>query len=278
MSLLTKQLRLVKLNSLETELLILNFLSFESWTNDTNLCDLLQITKRSLRKILNAMLSKKMIKEVLVNIMGGEVLLYGITSSGVKFASKNYLTLQPSNALNSIPKLLSTRLSPTFIPHRLDIQMLRIRAERAGWTQWVNADTGQVVDFHREGIKHCGLPILVSQHRPDAWSINPVGDRVCVECERTIKSKPRYAAILCDYLLALKRGDFDEVIWVSPNIDIRNKLENLITSITHVQIGLISVLIPRNRFERFHFMTYDDWAGPPIKTQRVGVSQLLKIY
>jgi len=259
--LLTKQLRLVKVDSLETELLILNFLSLESWTNDTNLSDLLQIAKRSLSKILKPLLFKKMIKQVLLNIMGGEVLLYGITSSGVKFASKHYLNFQASNGLNSFPKLLSTRLSPTFIPHRLDIQMLRIRAERAGWTQWVNADTGHVFDLHREGIKHCGLPILVSQHRPDAWSVNPVGDRVCVECERTIKSKLRYAAILCDYLLALKRGDFDQVIWVCPNTDIKNKLENLITSITHVQIGLVSVLIPRNRFERFHFMTYDDWVS-----------------
>ncbi len=253
----TTQILLIKPTRCEMESLILQFLAVESWSSQHNLCELLQINKRNLLSVLKPMLNKRTLKAILQGVMGGEVQLYGITRLGYKSLSNEYGVFCEDLDLN--PNLLTPRISPTFIPHRLDIQMLRIRAERAGWSNWINADTGQLININKQNKPQLGQANLVSEHRPDAWCTNTLGERFCIECERTMKSKSRYTDILCNYLLALKRGDFDGVIWVCPDLDLRNKLANLITSITHVRIGLLSVLVPRNRFERLIFMTFDEW-------------------
>ena len=62
--------------------------------------------------------------------------------------------------------LLTNKVSPTLIAHRLDIQMLRIRAERAGWTNWISADFGrEIVKSSRVKLLN---PFYQSQCRPDA--------------------------------------------------------------------------------------------------------------
>jgi len=264
---LNTQFQLFKPSRSDLELQMLSFLAQESWASDVNLCVLLQISRRTLLGVLRPMVVAKTIKSVLQKIMGGTVQLFGITSLGHKQLFRTQTT--PSEFAQLVPKPnpLTARISPTFIPHRLDIQLLRIRAERAGWTNWVNADTGQKLNLEasvlssnsRLNLRSNTNAQIQSEHRPDAWCTNPLGKRVCIECERTIKSKPRYATILCDYLLALKRGDFDGVIWVCPDLDLRDRLDNLITSITHVQISGLSVLIPRNRFEQFEFKTFEQW-------------------
>ena len=256
------QLQLFKPSKYEQELSVLEFLSVESWSNEFNLADLLQISPRGLGGVLKPMIINKLIKSVDQKIMGGSVKLLGITSLGQKklrlSAYKPSDFEMPNTELNLQIVSLS-RISPTFIPHRLDIQMLKIRAERAGWTNWVNADTGE--DRKKGSSQHLRLALSapVLEHRPDAWCTDPSGNRLSIECERTIKSKPRYSEIVRDYLLALKRGDIDRVLWVSPDQDLRDRLAYLITSITHVQIGVQKLLIPRVRFERFDYLTFEQW-------------------
>jgi hypothetical protein len=200
--------------------------------------------------------------------MGGEVQLYGITHAGRKYVNQQASPISTMDwhakiQLNhpSSPNLLSARISPTFIPHRLDVQMLRIKAERAGWSGWISADVGQPLKLKQVKTIQMNSALNMSEHRPDAWCTDPRGERVCIECERTIKSKARYTSILCDYLLAFRRGEFDRVVWVCPDPGLRDKLEKLMTSITHVQIGAVSAIIPRSRFERLKFMTFDEWGA-----------------
>ena len=262
------QPQLISIQKSESEMLVLQFLFMENWSSAKNLCDLLRIDQRKLLTILKPLLKSKFLKEVLQQVMGGEVQLYAITHAGRKYLSQQAvsnspLDHQPSRplALNSRSKLLSSRISPTFVPHRLDVQMLRIRAERAGWSGWICADVGQPLKLNQLNELHLNSSLHSSQHRPDAWCTDPFGERVCIECERTIKSKARYASILCDYLLALRRGEFDRVVWVCPDPKLRDKLQMLMTSITHVQIGAASAIIPRSRFERFKFMSFDEWGA-----------------
>jgi len=253
------QLSLLKPSKAQFEMLLLGFLQLESWASDINLCDLLQVSKRALMGILKPMLKDKLVKGVVQKVMGGEISLFGITSLGHSYLIGSSTCAEVRAGNYSKSNRLKMRLSPIFLPHRLDIQMLRIRAERAGWKNWVNADLGQDLQSRVIPAHLVGQPILSSEFRPDAWGTNPLGERVCLECERTVKSKIRYVAILCDYLMALKREDFDLLMWVSPTQEIKRKLEHLITSITHVQIGSLNVLIPRNRFERIRFLSYDEW-------------------
>ena len=260
------QLRLISKPKSQSQLLILNFLKLESWTNDKNLCELLEINTKQLKIILNPLIEEKLVKRVLQEIMGGKTQLYGITHSGCKrFDQLRLSTLHSNdviaNKMQSTPSLLTERISPTFVPHRLDIQMLRIKAERAGWTDWVSADLGRSVCVRERNPLKLGGSLAERAFRPDAWCTDPQKQRVCVECERTMKSKIRYSQILCDYLLALKRGEFERVIWVCPDQKIRQSLQNTIMSITHVQIGSLMVVVPRGRFDQLSFMTFDEWAN-----------------
>lgn len=252
----------------EGEMLVLQFLFVEYWSSAINLCDLLRIDQRKLLHILRPILKTKLIKGVLQQVMGGEVQLYAITHAGRKYLIQHAVSNTSVDWQNHIPfqqfsksLLLSARISPTFVPHRLDVQMLRIRAERAGWSGWICADVGQPVKLNQANEIQLNSLLHERQHRPDAWCTDPKGERVCIECERTIKSKVRYASILCDYLLALRRGEFDRVVWVCPEPQLRDKLEIIMTSITHVQIGAVSAIIPRSRFERFKFMSFDEWGA-----------------
>ena len=55
------QLRLISTPKAQSQLLILNFLKLESWTNDKNLCELLEINTKQLKIILNPLIEEKLI-------------------------------------------------------------------------------------------------------------------------------------------------------------------------------------------------------------------------
>ena len=256
------QLKLLAPTKVEMQFLMLRFLKSESWSNTNNLCELLQISSRLLTGVLSPMIKEKLIKSVMQQIMGGETQLYGITNAGYICLAEHEKSINGLSALGAESKheMLTHRISPTFVPHRLDIQMLKIRAERAGWTNWITADLGRTLITEPLREVQVGASHIEGSFRPDAWCTDLSGQRVCVECERTMKSKIRYSQILCNYLLALKRGEFERVIWVCPEQKLKQNLQSVITSITHVEIGSLEIVVPRNRFDQFSFMTFDEWA------------------
>jgi hypothetical protein len=99
------------------------------------------------------------------------------------------------------------------------------------------------------------------QMRPDAFALSPSGRRVAIECERTIKSPKRYLDILNGWLQAIRKGELDRVVWVSPDERIRDRLKQIVTNITHLRIAGQEVLIPRDRFDNLTFLTYAEWAA-----------------
>ena len=201
------QLKLLAPTKVEMQFLMLRFLKSESWSNTNNLCELLQISSRLLTGVLSPMIKEKLIKSVMQQIMGGETQLYGITNAGYICLAEHEKSINGLSALGAESKheMLTHRISPTFVPHRLDIQMLKIRAERAGWTNWITADLGRTLITEPLREVQVGASHIEGSFRPDAWCTDLSGQRVCVECERTMKSKIRYSQILCNYLLALKR-------------------------------------------------------------------------
>jgi hypothetical protein len=252
-----KQLTLFAMTKDQARSQILRFLNLEAWSSDRNLSELLGVSSRQFKVFIKPLIKEKFVKHLHLPIVGGYLDLYGLTKLGLKTISSDE---QSSCQVESRPKLLGSKLSATLVPHRLDIQLLRIRAEKKGWTQWVNSDFGREFDKNKNS---CASPITadnVRDSRPDALSTDENKLRVCIEYERSIKSKNRYEQKLCDYLIALRRGDFDRVVWVSPNERVRETLKRVITSITHVQIGSMSVVIPRSRFQSMSFLTIEEWA------------------
>jgi hypothetical protein len=216
----------------------LRFLREEIWTDYKNLGQLLGVNPAATYRTVSSLAKTEIIRIERVPIVGGTVVLIGITHHGQAIAAN-----VGERVMDKV--FIPGRVSATYFRHTLDIQLLRIKAERAGWTSWVNADR---VEKWPEG-----------QARPDAFVMDLRGRRIAVECERTIKSPKRYNQILNVWLQAIRRGDVQRVVWVSPSEMIRDRLRQLITSITHVEVNGQKVLIPKDRFENIEFLTYAEW-------------------
>ena len=218
--------------------LILRFLREEIWANVANIGELLRVKPIAAIRTLEKLANEDLLRHHLLPTMGGHLVLYGITPHGQALAAKD-----GEEIFEKV--FMPSRVAPTYARHTLDIQLLRIRAERTGWTAWVNADR---LDKWEAG-----------QMRPDAFATSPQRKRVAIECERTIKSPKRYLDILNGWLQSIRKGEVDRVVWVSPDERIRDRLRQIVTSITHLRIAGQEVLIPRDRFDNLTFLTYAEW-------------------
>lgn len=139
-----------------------------------------------------------------------------------------------------------TRISILNIQHQLDLQLLHIKANKAGWINWVDGD--RLGNLHQGG------------KRPDAISTSPAGHITAIECERTIKTTKRYQQILASYLRAIKAGDFHQVVWVTPSSELAARLGSIIKSVKIVPIAGQKVAIdPARHHQHLYFADYSNW-------------------
>lgn len=216
----------------------LRFLREEIWTDHHNLGQLLRVNPMATYRTVAALERADLVRVERVPIVGGHITLIGITHHGQGMAA------EPGEAV--VEKVFAPgRVPTTYLRHMLDVQLMRVKAEQVGWTQWVNADR---IEKWPEG-----------QARPDAFVTDGGGRRIAVEVERTIKSPKRYNQILNAWLQAIRRGDVQRVVWVSPTEAIRDRLKQIILAMTHVEVGGQKVLIPQDRFQNLVFLTYAEW-------------------
>jgi DNA-binding transcriptional ArsR family regulator len=217
---------------------ILRFLREEIWSVPKNFGELLQIKPAATYRTLASLVEADMLRTLRIPVVGGHLSLWGITAHGQAMGA------EPGEYI--FEKVFSpSRISPRYVNHTLDIQWLRIKAERMGWSKWVNADR---IEKWAEG-----------QPRPDAFAVDTDGRTIAVECERTIKTPKRYVQILNSWLQSIRRGDVERVIWVSPDPQVRDRLKQIVLNITHVDVAGQSIMIPRDRFENLSFLTYAEW-------------------
>lgn len=222
----------------EKRRLILRFLREEIWSDAKNIGELLRVKPAATYRTLAGLVDEELLRSTRVPIVGGQVTLWGITSHGQALAA------EPSETVHE-KVFVPSRVSATYLRHSLDIQWLRIRAESEGWKKWVNADR---LEKWTEG-----------KARPDAFATDQTGRQIAIECERTIKSPKRYNQILNAWLQAIRRGDVQRVVWVSPSDMVRDRLKQIVTNMTHVEVAGQQVLIPRDRFSNLDFLTYAEW-------------------
>ena len=110
------------------------------------------------------------------------------------------------------------RVGLTVVTHTIQIQLARIRAERAGWIDWVAGD--RMGQWEKD------------QGRPDAIVTSPLGERVAVEMELTLKTTKRYESILFDRLRQIRAKNFARVVWVAADADRQKRLETILKSIS----------------------------------------------
>ena len=130
--------------------------------------------------------------------------------------------------------------------HQLDIQRLRLIAERNGWRDWKKSG--------RNSVKEKG------EVYPDAVAVRPDHSRIAIEVERTIKGYDRYTGILVAHLIARKNRKWDEIYYFSPDAKMSRQLERIFSEIGEAShLGEVLKINDAHRAP-FRFLTYnDDW-------------------
>lgn len=152
-------------------------------------------------------------------------ILFGITPTG----------LAHTDADPTAPVFELGRTNPLYVQHHRQCQLLHVRALTLGWNGWVSERTLRDKNIKLKKI-------------PDAIGLDPDGQRVAIEMERSVKSTKRYEQIQEQYLADLKKGKIDRVAYVCPP-KIVNNVQKLFR---HVEK------------HNFQFFSLDGWPNLPL--------------
>lgn len=206
--------------------LILRFLRTEVWTTYSVLAELLQITHATtLRETVARMERDGEVVTETVQIGMVNHKLIGITPHGQAMAWR------PDNGEALVEKHYERgRVGVTTAHHTLDLQRLRIRLSRAGWKDWTNTDRIPPEQRASAQVKS------KNYKRPDALARHPSRGVVAIECERNVKTRKRYQAIIESHLAGMKQGKFSAVVWACPTPEIAATVQRIIDSIEYVRV------------------------------------------
>ena len=216
---------------------ILRFLRDEIWSNLTNLAGVLGLSDPATFKTICQMERDGFLLRYKVTEL--RISLWGITPQGLAFAWAE------DEAMQVRPYFEPSKFSVMTIAHYLDIQRARLIAERAGWTNWIPGNR---------------LPKDIKK-RPDAIALNPEGQTIAIELERTIKTLKRYEAIFSIFLQQMKRDEYFQVHYVCPDASFAPRLERMFTLIKSVPVAGERVPITEKHRARFPVYALDNW--PP---------------
>ncbi|MDP1539500.1 MAG: MobC family replication-relaxation protein [Moraxellaceae bacterium] len=144
-----------------------------------------------------------------------------------------------------------SKLSALAVPHHLDIQYVRLKAQSAGWSNWTP-----------EALLPRGLA-----KRPDATVLDPAGRKIAVEIERRVKTVKRYEAIFSVYLQAIKRGEYDQVHYIVSDNKLAARLQRVFGLIKSVPVLGERIQLTEKHRARFTVVSLSDWTccqGPAV--------------
>lgn len=222
---------------------VLRFLRQHLWSTQ----DILQMvmglaSRQAAHKSLCAMETAGLLRRHRYQILGGALTIWGITYQGQAMAFNPDFESPMSGTFDP------SRVSVSLIQHQLDLQRLRLAAERDGWGDWLDGDRmGDRKEFEK---------------RPDALATLSDGRVVAIECERSFKSLKRYQYILLMYLRLIKSGEIACVVWVSPTPEMAARLRAIMHSFTEFRFnGQVLRVDPAKHHANLHFTSYQDWPG-----------------
>lgn len=224
--------------------LLLRFLKDELYTTQDIVGLLLSIgSRQAVHKTLTGYEKSGLIRRTSVTLSDlSRVTLWGITPNGQGWAFDPKLDSKPNDRFFE-----PSRVAVSVLRHSLDIQRLRIMAERAGWTEWTPCD--RTNGKWRSGIK-----------RPDVIARDPHRFIIAIEVERSFKSHKRYETILSGYLMSLRRKEVDRVVWISPTTDFSDRLKSIIMGFKDIPVAGQRVKIePERHHINLHFVDYAQW-------------------
>ena len=221
---------------------LLYFLYEETWTHIDIIFQLLNdVSNEQVEEILKEQSESKLIgNHQFPTGFSSTEQIWGIGRRGVS------LVQETDRNLEHRPVFYKSSVNRTSMNHQLDIQRLRLIAERKGWRSWKKSG--------RNSVKKKG------EFYPDAVVVRPDHSRIAIEVERTIKGYDRYPGILVAHLIARKNRKWDEIYYFSPDTKMSRQLERIFSEISEANhLGEVLKINDAHRAP-FRFLTYDnDW-------------------
>ena len=219
---------------------LLNFLYEETWTHIDIIFQLLNdVSREQIEEILKEQSEAKLIGNHQFHTgFSSTEQIWGIARRGVS------LIQETDSEIESRPVFYKSSVNRTSMNHQLDIQSLRLIAERKGWRSWKKNARNSVM---KKGEIY-----------PDAVAVRPDHTRIAIEVERTLKTNDRYPGILVAHLIARKNRNWDEIYYFSPDAKISRQLERIFSEIDEANhLGEVLKINDAHRAP-FRFLTYDD--------------------
>lgn len=170
-------------------------------------------------------------------VKGRALRIYGITEKGQIYA------WQLEEKITTQRTFQPSKISSVMLQHELDMQILHIKAEREGWTNWVNG-------------KSLGKR-LFDEKCPDAIAVSPTGVKHCIEVERTFKSAARYRQIIASHLAMRKKNAWEKIIYLCPEQDFASRLERKIRSLEYLIFHSRRIQLTPEHLRHFIFTDYN---------------------
>jgi len=227
MSYLQKQAR-----AQEKRRVLLQFIASETYSDLNTCAELLGVSETNVRATLKSLENVGAVTSEGHFIQGRQKLIFGITSHG------NGLLGLPENTF-----FKKSSVNSSYIQHTLQIQKIRIRAERLGYS-WTPIKV----------LRTWGLKKI-----PDALATDPSGKKISIEIERTIKSRKRYEEIASAHLQARQKKLWDQVHYVCPKDGLAKRLKAIFLSIKTVPVEGARVALKPEHYSVFSFFDLSSW-------------------
>jgi len=222
---------------------LLRFLRDEVYTTAPIAAVLLGLSERQAARTLKSMQRDELLTyKKLTTDSGWAPVLWGITGHGQGMAClpgefPNERAFEPA------------RVALSMLKHTLGLQLLRVQAHAAGWTDWTSGD--RLAKFDAEA-------------RPDAIATDQQGTRWCIEYERTMKRRGRYERILFTRLRAIREGKYSHVVWVCDDAHTASLLRGMLLSLREFDIKHAGqkqrvVIDPARHHVLLHFVSIDQF-------------------
>lgn len=217
------------------------FMSFlasgEVYTTLAVSAELLQTSERTALRFLQKLLKEKLIK-VDENVVSHTTLkLWGISDHGINMTESAHPKAKP---------FALSRTNPSWVQHHIDGQLIRIRAERAGFTRYIPGKLLMVTNEQR------------LKKLPDALVTRPDGRHVAVEIERYVKSRKRMADVISAHLSQIISGQYDFVYYFTPH---KFALDRAFVAVQFIRIEGKQIQLSENHRARFKTFDLKSWAG-----------------
>lgn len=216
---------------------VLKYLRYETWSTASILRQVLSLNSQQAIQQTLAMLEREsLLRKATIGGTGQKAVVYGITAHGLA------MSFSEDEEYESLPVFEPSKITLSRIPHHLDIQLARLSAQANGWQNWTRGE-------------RLGFEVDV---RPDALAVSPRGKTVAVEVERTIKTRKRYQQVIANHLMKIKAGNWDEVLYLTPD-GMANRLKKVFDSIDWIVIRGNRIPLEQKHRDVFSFQSISEF-------------------